>query len=100
MNLLHNLAWSLPEDALLWAVLIVGIISLIGLFIRHRKYLHWTGYTMMNIAFAAIGLYLINTLEILGDFAIPLSILNMIIVATLGLPGIALITAAHHWIFV
>lgn len=65
------------------------------LLLRNRNVLHLAGYGLMNVMVSAVVLYLVNTLGLLGDLAIPINVLNAAVIGVLGIPGIALLAAVH-----
>lgn len=92
--------WRLEGDELLWVVLIGAVAGLGLIFMKKRMTVRLVGYTVMNLFFAAIGLYLINAVGILGEVSIPLNLPNVAVIGVFGLPGVALIAALHSWVLI
>jgi inhibitor of the pro-sigma K processing machinery len=73
-------------------VLIVSVLSLLLLIIRTKPDIRWFGYGLLQLVGAAVLLYIINGIGILGEFYIPINAVTVMVIAVLGLPGLGLIT--------
>jgi inhibitor of the pro-sigma K processing machinery len=87
--------WKPEGDIWLWAVLACAITILAIMAFRSKNTIRWAGYALMNLLFAAVALYLVNAVGILGELRIPLNLPNVAIIGVLGIPGVALVAALH-----
>lgn len=92
--------WKLEGDVWLWVMLVGAVVVLGMVFMKKRMTLRMAGYAVMNLFFAAIALYLINAVGILGDLSIPLNLPNVAVIGIFGIPGVALVAALHSWVLV
>jgi inhibitor of the pro-sigma K processing machinery len=90
--------WKFDSDLWWWALMLSAGGLLLWLVLRNRRHMRWIGYGLMNLLIAAVALYLINTLHILGDLVIPLNLLNIAVIGVLGVPGLLLVAALHGWV--
>lgn len=82
----------------LW-VLICALIVLAMMAIRSKLRLKWIGYAFIHLLIAAVFLYLINVLGILGDFYIPINVMTVAVITILGLPGLTLLVGLKWLLF-
>lgn len=100
MMAIQMLKLQLPDNIMLWGVLLTSMVILIILMFRNKMVLRWTGYALLNMSLAAVSLYVINSFSVFGDLTIPLSAINIALIAVLGIPGVALVAALYQWVIV
>ena len=77
---------------LLWLSLFVGslLLLLIVLF-RAKLSFRWISFVMLNIALAAVALYVLGWLEPLIHVRLPINAVTVMTVGILGIPGLLLL---------
>jgi len=86
------------KSYILWGMLI-GSGGLLGLLIlRNRSAFQWLGMLLLQVAFSAILLYVINLFTPYTHLELPLNAATVGTVSILGMPGLAAITALKLWV--
>ncbi len=74
-----------------WVVFLISISALTLLLTRVKLDIRWFSYGLLQLIVAAILLFLINGMGLLGEFYIPINAVTVAVIAILGLPGLGLI---------
>ncbi|WP_166244313.1 pro-sigmaK processing inhibitor BofA family protein [Paenibacillus turpanensis] len=79
-------------------VLVLSAVILVMVVLRTKLSYRMLGYAVMNLAAAAIFLYLINLAEGFTHFRLPINAATVLTVGILGVPGIALLAAVKWFV--
>lgn len=78
----------------IWLFILIGSLILLGyILLKNKVKISWLGYAIMNIAIAAVLLYIMNITGIMGEYRIPINAITVGVIGILGIPGIALLLA-------
>ncbi len=79
-------------------VLIISLALLLAIGFKIKPSFRWVGYVVMNIALAAVILYLINVSGF-APFRLPINEATVLTVGILGIPGLLLLIALKLTVF-
>jgi inhibitor of the pro-sigma K processing machinery len=72
-------------------VLVICAAALLIVVLRTKPDIRWFGYALLQVVAAALILFVINGTGLFGHFYIPINLVTVLVVAILGLPGLALL---------
>lgn len=81
---------------IIWSVLIGSSLLLMLQLIRNRQAGRWLSTLGLNLAFAALILYVLNLISGYIHFTLPINLVTVATVTVLGIPGVLLLALIKY----